>query len=235
MPKTIQELIQDSEAADSAVQSAQAAYDAARAAEVESNRKANESKSALASAKALQSQVKVDLLHALGGIPAPNTPLPAPSPRPAPVTPVPAPVSQNNLVLYILIVCIGLLAAHQFHLIPFKWNRPEPPPIPAPANNDPLRVSYIYDKNNVTQDIGAIRDNIEKIQNSISPLNAKYRNYDVNDQEVKDSLMPAVQKANNQLPILVIQDEKDGKLVGDIISSPKTYQDIINAVKNVRK
>lgn len=238
MSKTTQELIQDLDAANAAIETAQTAYNAARTNQNDANQKVDAAKSALDAAKSTQAQIKADLLHALGGIPAPITPAPAPTPiKPVPApTPGPAPVSQNNSVLYIVIICIALLAAKQFNLIPFRWNpNPNPPPAPAPVTNDPLRVSYIYDKNNISQDIGAIRDNVEKVQAALTSVNAHYRNYDVNDQEVKDNLMPAVQKMNNQLPILVIQDEKTGKLVGDIVPAPKTYQDIINAVKNVRK
>lgn len=189
-----------------------------------------ESKDKLAKAKS-------DLAIALGyqPVPAPVNPVPVPIPSPIPI-PQPNPKKDNSL-FYIIIVVIGVFLAINSGLIhinnPFNPNPPAPTPTPVVVT-DPIRVSYIFDKSSPTPPVREIRNNVEKIESELNAIDAQYRAYDISEKEVKDNYMDAVQEAGNQLPILVIQNDKTGKQIGPIIKSPATADDVINAAKNAR-
>lgn len=188
---------------------------------------------ALASASRELNGVKAEVANALNADPVP---VPSPIVRPAPV---PVQSTNNNMFIVIMIAAAIFLAIHfgvveinnPFNPVP---PGPNPPPIPGPVLTDPIRVSYIYDKDNADQTTREIRNNVEKIESELKSVQAEYRAYDVNDDEVKKNYMDAVMESNKHLPILVIQNDKTGKKIGDIILAPASSDDIINATKNAR-
>jgi hypothetical protein len=109
---------------------------------------------------------------------------------------------------------------------------PNPPPVPTPGvGGAPFHVTFVYDMNNSTPELGQVL-NSQKVRDAATSKNAFYRVYDVANPLLKEKGLDKIVAKWGGIPIIIIQ-ENNGSIKGQPIRVPRTEAEVLAYLNSV--